>query len=251
MPDSLHKRKIELPFVQLLPNLMTVTAICAGLTAIRFGFQGSFQFAVILILFAAILDGLDGRVARLLKSESALGAELDSLADFLNFGVAPALLLYAWAFQDMRNAGWIAVIVYTLCCVMRLARFNIGMKANADEGPATSFIGVPSPAGAFLVMLPLFVAFGWPEAPQAPAALVFVHMIVVGLLMVSRVQTWKLKSVTIYREHVRFQFIAFVGFIAALLSYPWATLVLLDIVYIGSLIWTWNQSRSSPKKESP
>ncbi len=251
MPGSLHKRKIELPFVQLLPNLMTVTAICAGLTAIRFSFEGDYAFAVLLILLAAVLDGLDGRVARMLKSESALGAELDSLADFLNFGVAPALLLFAWAFKDLPNAGWIGVIIYTLCCVMRLARFNIGMKARADEVPPAFFVGVPAPAGAFLVMLPLFIAFSWPQAPVISGPVVLIYMIGVGMLMISRLRTWKLKTVTIYRENLRYLFIGFVVVVAALLSYPWATLVMLDVAYLLGLVWAWYRTRKPTRKEAP
>ncbi|HSG56470.1 MAG TPA: CDP-diacylglycerol--serine O-phosphatidyltransferase, partial [Paracoccaceae bacterium] len=178
------RTKGELPLTSLLPNLVTVAAICAGLTAIRFAFQGSFEAAVTLILVAGVLDGLDGRLARMLKSESALGAELDSLADFLNFGIAPALILYVWAFQDMRNLGWIAIVIYALCCVLRLARFNIGNKSEVSEGPKKFFVGVPAPAGAMLVMLPMFLSFIWARTPILPAGLIGVYMIGVGLLMV-------------------------------------------------------------------
>ena len=152
MARAPRSQKTELPLFQLVPNLITLAAICAGLTAIRFAFQGSIEYAVALIVLAAVLDGIDGRLARALKSESELGAELDSLADFLNFGVAPALTLYAWTLSEPRGAGWIAVLVYAICCVMRLARFNV--SRSETTGDSAYFEGFPSPAGAMLVMLP-------------------------------------------------------------------------------------------------
>lgn len=235
----------ELPIVQLLPNLVTVAAICAGLTAIRFAAGGNFTVAVQLVLVAAVLDGLDGSLARLLKSASALGAELDSLADFLNFGIAPALLMYFWAFQDMRNLGWIAVVIYALCCVMRLARFNVGTKAETGDKPARHFEGVPSPAGALLVMLPLFIERAFPELPEIPDPLIGVYMLGVGLLMIGRLPTWSLKSVTIKRENVRYLYVGFVCFLAALISYPWTTLMTMNLLYLGSLVWAWRQTRKA------
>lgn len=241
-PPPVRLRR-ELPIVQLLPNLVTVAAICAGLTAIRFAASGNFTTAVQLVLVAAVLDGLDGSLARLLKSASALGAELDSLADFLNFGIAPALLLYFWAFQDMRNLGWIAVVIYALCCVMRLARFNVGSKADTSDKPASHFEGVPSPAGALLVMLPLFVSRAMPGLPDIPDTVIGLYMLGVGLLMIGRLPTWSLKSLTIRRENVRYLYVGFVCFLAALISYPWMTLMLLDLAYLASLLWAWRGSR--------
>ncbi len=237
----------EMPIVQLLPNLVTVAAICAGLTAIRYATGGNFTVAVQLILLAAVLDGIDGGLARLLKSASALGAELDSLADFLNFGIAPALLVYFWAFQEMGNLGWIAVVIYALCCVLRLARFNVGSKASTSEKPASHFEGVPSPAGAFLVLLPLFIDRALPGFPDIPDAVIALYMLGVGLLMISRLSTWSLKSLTIRRENVRYVYVGFVCFLAALISYPWITLMLMDLLYLASLVWAWRQSRKVPQ----
>ena len=137
---TLRPRK-ELTLAQLLPNMLTVAAICAGVTAIRLGVQGDYVRAVQLLLIAGVLDGLDGRLARLLRSSSAMGAELDSLADFLNFGVAAPLVIYYWGLQDMRHVGWIAVLFFTVCCVMRLARFNVSAKedtARAGRAPISS-----------------------------------------------------------------------------------------------------------------
>ena len=153
--DSTAKRKNEAALVQLLPNLITLAAICAGMTSIRFAVQGDFSFAVKLVLLATVLDGIDGRIARLLRSDSKIGAELDSLADFLNFGVAPPLILYFWGLQDIPKTAWIFVLFFTVCCVIRLARFNVDQKIEEKPGPSTHFTGVPSPAGAALVMVPL------------------------------------------------------------------------------------------------
>lgn len=237
----------ELPIVQLLPNLVTVAAICAGLTAIRYATAGNFTVAVQLILLAAVLDGIDGGLARLLKSASALGAELDSLADFLNFGIAPALLMYFWAFKDLGNLGWIAVVIYALCCVMRLARFNVGTKAAESDKPARHFEGVPSPAGALLVMLPLFIDRALPGLPDIPDLVIAIYMLGVGLLMVSRLPTWSLKSLTIRRENVRYVYVGFVGFLAALISFPWVTLMVTGLLYLLSLLWSWQQRRVANK----
>ncbi|MEE4347259.1 MAG: CDP-diacylglycerol--serine O-phosphatidyltransferase [Paracoccaceae bacterium] len=241
MPPVRSRR--ELPIVQLLPNLVTVGAICAGLTAIRYATAGNFTVAVQLVLLAAVLDGLDGSLARLLKSASALGAELDSLADFLNFGIAPALLMYFWAFKDMGNLGWIAVVIYALCCVLRLARFNVGTKASESDKPARHFEGVPSPAGALLVLLPLFIDRALPGAPAIPDAVVALYMLGVGLLMISRLPTWSLKSLTIRRENVRYLYVGFVCFLAALISFPWVTLMMMDLLYLLSLLWALRQAR--------
>ena len=236
-------KKVELPIIQLIPNLMTIAAICAGLTAIRFAFQDDFTTAILLILIAAVLDGLDGRIARLLKSESEFGAELDSLADFVNFGVAPGFLIYVWALQDMRSAGWISVLIFAVCSVIRLARFNVGNKSDNIVEDQRFFVGVPAPAGAMLILLPMFIAFRWPEAPQIPSGVIATYIVIVGYLMISRIPTWSVKAMTIYGDNVKFLLLGFVGLISALLTYPWITLVILDIVYLLSIIWAWRASK--------
>lgn len=229
--------KSEMHLFQLLPNLLTLAAICAGLTAIRFGIEGNFERAVQLILLAGLLDGLDGRVARLLKSESLIGAELDSLADFVNFGVAPVLLVYLWGVQDMRNEAWIAMLIFSVCCVTRLARFNVGARAGGTETPRDFFTGVPAPAGAVLSMLPMYLAFLTGEKFGSVYAelLICAWIVGVGLLMISRAPTYSLKSTTIAREKVRYFMIAFVFFIAALLTYTWITLAVCSVIYMASI----------------
>ncbi len=229
----------ELPVIALLPNAVTLAAICAGLTAIRFGFHGDYERAVLLILLAGFLDAVDGRLARLLKSESKTGAELDSLADFLNFGVAAPLLLYLFALDEMRSAGWIAVLFFAICCVMRLARFNVQNKAETVGGDKRYFVGVPAPAGALLALLPMFISFLFSDAPLIRPELVALWMILVGLAMISRVPTYSFKMLTISRSNVPFFLLGAMLLLAALLTYVWATLVVLDLLYIAGAFWAW------------
>ena len=237
MKDEPDNAKAELGLVQLIPNMLTITAICAGLSAIRFGVQGNYVLAVQLIMAAIVLDGLDGRIARYFSSDSEMGAELDSLADFVNFGVAPALVIYFWALQDMRSAAWISVLVFVICCVVRLARFNVSSKAECDHEPSAYFVGVPSPAGALLVMMPMFVSFAFADKPLLPDVVICANMVVVGLLMISRIPTWSIKTAKISRKNVKFFFVAFVFIGAAALTYAWVTLVALCIGYIAMVIW--------------
>ena len=252
MPDS-PRSGSELSLVQLLPNLMTISAMCSGLTGIRFAVLGQFNAAVAMILVAAVLDGLDGRVARLLRSESEIGAELDSLVDFVNFGVAPGLVIYLWGLHGLQSGGWIATLIYATCCLLRLARFNIGNRMNMEkaaenpaEKPTSAFTGVPSPAGAMLAMLPIYVSFMLPGAAQVPAPLLAVWMVLIGGLMISRIPTPSFKSVTVYSENVRFVIIGFVTLVAALLTFPWETMVAIDVGYIAVLlksVWLFRKSR--------
>lgn len=238
MTKSSDKATSDFSLVQLIPNMLTIAAICAGLSAIRFGVQGNYVLAVQLILAACVLDGLDGRIARLLSSDSKMGAELDSLADFVNFGVAPPIVIYFWALQDMRSAAWISVLVFAVCCLVRLARFNVSSKADGDDEPSAYFFGVPSPAGALLVMLPMFLSFAFADAPLLPDLFICTHMVLVGLLMISRVPTWSFKTTRISRENVKFFLVGFAFVGAAVLTYAWITLVVLCAGYIGVVVWS-------------
>lgn len=233
--------------LHLLPNLLTITAICAGLTAIRFGYQGDFEMAVRLVLAACVLDGLDGRLARLMNCSSDLGAELDSLADFVNFGVAPVLILYIWAMQDIQSAGWIAILIYAVCCLLRLARFNVSNRLDEDTN-SEFFVGVPSPAGAILVMLPMVVSFTVSDLPLLPPAVLAIHICLIGLLMISRIPTYSFKNIAIDSDNAKFFLLISAIMAAALLTYLWATLTLLSVIYIISLVWTFRASRRSTER---
>ncbi|EKD61487.1 MAG: CDP-diacylglycerol/serine O-phosphatidyltransferase [uncultured bacterium] len=234
--EPVQRGRKKLHLVQLIPNFMTIGALCAGLTAVRFAIEGRFGLAVALIIVAAIMDGLDGRLARLLKSESDMGAELDSLCDLVNFGVAPALIIYLWALQGMRAEGWIACLIYAVACLLRLARFNIGNRQPDND--SNSFQGVPSPAGALLVLLPIFLSNALGDGSAYATGLVALWMAIVGALMVGRFRTPSFKKATIYAENVSFVLLAFVGLVAALLTYPWTTLALADGAYLLAIVYS-------------
>jgi CDP-diacylglycerol--serine O-phosphatidyltransferase len=226
----------DLLLLKLLPNLVSILALCAGLTAIRFAVAGNVAMAVLLIGIAAALDGLDGRLARMLQSESAIGAELDSLCDLVNFGVAPGLVLYLWGLRPESRLGWIAVLVYVVCCMLRLARFNVGSRAVGEAAEKTSFIGVPSPAGAMLVLLPVYVTYALGGAVTLPPLLTAVWMLAVGALMISRVRTPSLKRMTIAADYARYVLVGAVVLVAALLTFPWVTLTVLSAAYLAAIL---------------
>ena len=251
MNEHSPKPRSELQLAQLLPNLMTISAMCSGLTGIRFAINGQFEGAVALILLAAVLDGLDGRLARLLRSESEIGAELDSLVDFVNFGVAPGLIIYQWGLHGLQSGGWIATLIYASCCLLRLARFNIGNRPSPEKPVATHFTGVPAPAGAMLALLPTYVAFMEPDAPHLPPAVLALYLVLIGGLMISRIPTPSFKTVTFYAENVRYVIVGFVGLVAALLSFPWETMVVISLGYVLILavsLWQGRKSRRAIRK---
>jgi CDP-diacylglycerol---serine O-phosphatidyltransferase len=226
----------ELLLLKLLPNIVSILALCAGLTAIRFAISDNFGMAVLMIGTAAALDGLDGRLARMLHSESAIGAELDSLCDFVNFGVTPAIVLYLWGLRPETSLGWIAVLVYAVCCMLRLARFNVGAKAVGEAAEKTSFIGVPSPAGALVALMPIYIVYAVDGAFVMPPVLIAGWMIAVGALMISRVRTPSLKRITIAADYARYVLVGSVVLVAALLTYPWVTLTVLTGAYLAAIL---------------
>ena len=234
---DLRPPRSGLPLVQLLPNAITLVALCLGLTAIRFAAEGRFELAIALILLAGLLDGLDGQLARRLGSESAIGAELDSLCDFVSFGVAPALTLYLWAFGAGGDLGWGAALIYVVACGLRLARFNIDSQdADGEPKPKDSFTGVPSPAGAMMALLPLYLANLAPSALVLPKPVTALWIMAVGALMVSRLPTPAFRPGRIRPEWVRMILLAMVALGALLLAFPWLTLVLLTLAYLAVLV---------------
>ncbi|WP_431523438.1 CDP-alcohol phosphatidyltransferase family protein [Mesorhizobium captivum] len=217
----------EIPMRMVLPNLVTVLAICAGLSGIRFAFEDRFEPAVVMVLLAAFLDGIDGRLARMLKATSKFGAQMDSLADIVNFGVAPALVLYAFLLDRAGSPGWIAALLFTIACGMRLARFNV--LADDTDQPAWQteyFVGVPAPAGAVLVMLPLYLYFlRLGLEPSRPAAFVATGFtVLVAFLLVSRLPVYSGKNVKVPGDRVLPVILGVVLYILLLMTYPWYTL---------------------------
>ncbi|MGE4281832.1 MAG: CDP-diacylglycerol--serine O-phosphatidyltransferase [Magnetospirillum sp.] len=220
----------------LIPNILTVLALCAGLTSIRFALHGKWQHAVVSIVLAAILDGLDGRVARLLQGTSKFGAELDSLSDFVSFGVAPAMMLYFWTMQGAGGFGWAMVLLFAVCCALRLARFNT-MLGNADLPPYAYnfFTGIPAPAAAGVVLLPMVASFEFGEEFFARPIVVSVFLLGVAFLMVSTIPTFSFKKVRIPNAWV-LPVLLIVGVLAAfLVTEPWLTLVVVGFVYLGMI----------------
>jgi CDP-diacylglycerol---serine O-phosphatidyltransferase len=233
-----RRRFRRIPVRTLLPNLITLLALCAGLTAIRLAIEGKLEWAIAAIVFAAMLDGIDGRVARMLKGTSRFGAELDSLADFVNFGVAPALILYFWDLHELGHVGWIAAMVLAICAGLRLARFNV-MVEDPDRPPwaANFFVGMPAPAGAITALLPIYVYFlGMPRLGFV-APVTFVYTLAIAFLMVSRLPVFSGKRIgqRIAPEMVLPVFVLVVLFFALLISYPWAVLTIGTALYLVSL----------------
>jgi CDP-diacylglycerol--serine O-phosphatidyltransferase len=245
-PDGLRGRALPplppVPVRAVLPSLITLLALCSGLTSIRMSAEHRFEYAIVFIAVAALLDGIDGRIARFLKSTSRFGAELDSITDFLNFGVAPAVLIYLWALNDLKSVGWIASLIFAICAALRLARFNVALDDPEKPGwKAAYFVGVPAPAGAMVVMLPLYLELTGLPRGVLTAPLAFLYTVAIGLLMVSRLPTWsgKLVGTRMRRDLVAPLFFAGVLVVAFLVSFPFLTMSVLALVYLAALPLSW------------
>jgi CDP-diacylglycerol---serine O-phosphatidyltransferase len=237
--DVPRRRRFKpIPVRVLLPNVITLLALCLGLTAIRMAMEGRLELAIGAIVLAGVLDGLDGRIARLLQTQSRFGAELDSLADFLCFGAAPGIILYVWGLSSLKGVGWIAVLVFGMCAALRLARFNVMLEdPNRPAFAGNFFVGVPAPAGAMVVMLPVYLQFlGLPQTTLT-SALAMIYVVAIALLMVSRIPTWSGKKVgsRVPREYVMALFVLVVFFAALLISYPWEVLSVGSVLYLASI----------------
>ena len=230
-------------FNRIVPNLLTLIGLCAGLTSMRFAHEGRFGSAAVAIVVAGAIDGLDGRLARLLKATSRFGAELDSLADFVCFGVAPAFILFLWSLQRAGGFGYTPCLIFAVCMALRLARFN----AALDGAPAPAytynfFTGVPAPAGAGVALFPLFaglefksLGWGWPLAVvQSPAFCAFV-LVGTALLLVSTLPVWSFKNFKVPSEYVLPTLLGIGLYTALLVADPWAAMAAGGIIYIGML----------------
>lgn len=237
----------RVPMRLILPNMVTLLALCSGLTAIRMAFEGRWEFAIGAVLVAAVLDALDGRVARLLKGTSRFGAELDSLADFVNFGVTPALMLYVWILKDAGSFGWIAALIFAISGALRLARFNVALDdPNKPEWAAHFFTGVPAPAGALTVLMPIYWEFlgflpHWPEFAPGVA----IYTIAIAFLMISRLPTYSGKKfgTRIRRDLVLPLFLVAVLLVALTVSYPFQMLTVGSALYLVSIPFAWRSHR--------
>ncbi|MCM2474013.1 phosphatidylcholine/phosphatidylserine synthase [Rhizobium sp. CG5] len=228
----------EIPLRLIVPNLITVLAICAGLTGIRLAFENRYELAVGMVLVAAFLDGIDGRIARLMKATSKFGAQMDSLADIINFGVAPALVLYVFLLDGARSIGWIACLIFAIAAGLRLARFNV-MDERENKAPWQSeyFVGIPAPAGAMIVLLPVYLGFLGVEPSPAFAYIGAGYTVLIAYLLVSRLPVWSGKSATsrIRRDLVLPLMLGVVLYVALLMSFTWEVLSLTVILYLLTL----------------
>lgn len=237
-----HRR---VPVRMLVPNFFTLLGLCAGLTSIRMGIEGRYDLALAAIVFAACLDGIDGRIARLLKASSRFGAELDSLADFVNFGVAPAFLIFNWGLGDLKSAGWICVMMFALASALRLARFNAAIDDDKPKWQSNYFTGMPTPAAAIVVLLPVYIHHLGFEGLRSPLALKFVlvYVLFIAFMMVSTIPTYsgKLLGERVGREWVLPMFIVAIGGVAMLATYPYETLTALTIGYLVAIPVSWKR----------
>ncbi len=229
----------NIPIRVVLPNLVTLLALSMGLTAIRYATEGKFDTAVTAVIAAAVLDGLDGRIARALKGTSRFGAELNSLADFVDFGVAPALLLYLWSLHEIKGLGWFAALVFAIACALRLARFNVTVdQPGRPAWHSDFFVGMPAPAGAVAVLLPLYLNLSVVDLPGSKALvpLFIVYVLGIAFLMASRIPHFSGKRIgRIPREYVILVLFC-VGVTALLLAiYPMETLVLASLAYLVAI----------------
>jgi CDP-diacylglycerol---serine O-phosphatidyltransferase len=248
-----RRRFRAIPVRTLVPNVITLLALCAGLTAIRLAAEGTLEWAIYAIVFAAILDGIDGRVARLLKGTSRFGAELDSLADFVNFGVAPGLTLYFFDLHQLKSAGWIAAMVFAIAAGLRLARFNVMIEdPNRPAWAANFFVGIPAPAGAITVLLPVYIHFLGMPSSAVVAPLTFVYTLLIAFLMVSRLPVFSGKKVgtRVQPDFVLLVFIGVVLFFAMLISYPWEVLTIGTLAYLMSLPFGWLSYRDFVRSDA-
>jgi CDP-diacylglycerol---serine O-phosphatidyltransferase len=264
-PHEPKRRRFQpIPVRVLIPNLVTLLALCLGLTAIRLAIEGRLEAAVYAILIAAILDGIDGNLARYLKGTSRFGAELDSLADFVNFGCVPALVLYFWQLKELKGIGWVVCLVFAIAMVLRLARFNVMLDdPTRPDWKKDFFVGMPAPMGASCVLLPLYaVLAGLPPFPGLPTA-ILVYTLVIAFLTISTVPTISSKRLLarIDRRHVLPLFVAAVLLTGLLATHTFETLAVLILGYLASLPWgvlryralerAWRNSRQAAETEPP
>lgn len=232
-PQNANRRRLRRESLnRLLPNALTMLGLCAGLSAIRFGFDERWQAGILLIAAAALLDTLDGRMARLMGGPTEFGGQLDSLVDSLAFGVAPVMLMYMWSLNSVGGIGWAVTMLFAVCCVLRLARFNVASaEDNLPAWAGSYFSGVPSPAAAGLAMLPMILGvetgWTWLQSPWLTLPWVFT----VAILMISRIPTWSFKRIRVPKNQVTIAMAIVAGFAAAMFAEPWLSLSALIFAY--------------------
>ncbi|AIF80662.1 CDP-diacylglycerol--serine O-phosphatidyltransferase [endosymbiont of Acanthamoeba sp. UWC8] len=234
MSRKRHKPSLQVPIQKLFPNMITILGLCLGISAVRYSIDSKWQIAAGLIIVAAFMDGLDGKIARLLNSTSPFGAQLDSLADIVSFGVAPSIVIYTWSLHEIpyKGVGWAVVLFYITCSALRLARFNV--QATDKLGAITAqyyFSGIPMPAAAALALTPMISSFELLDIKFSPW-IIAAYMFVIGILMVSSVPTFSFKKININRKYVTLMLVSVGLLIASMVLEPWITLPIVGLTYL-------------------
>ena len=231
----------DLPISKLFPNMVTITSICFGITSIRYALNDQWDIAVTFIIISGLLDVLDGRLARYLDATSEFGAQLDSLADFVNFGIAPAIILYLWELThiNIKGLGWGLTLLYIICTAIRLARFNSDLSApNKPEWKDRFFTGIPSPAAAYLVLMPIMISFNVDIQAYIHPLVIGLFVALIGVSMTSRIPTFSTKKIVIKKEHASFVMVLAALLITSIILAPWIILPLLGITYLASIAFS-------------
>lgn len=240
--EERQKRRLlrgEQPISRLFPNMITILGMCCGLSAIRFAMLGRFEISIAFIIAAAIIDGMDGRVARMLGATSNFGAQLDSLSDFVCFGVSPAIVLYMWQLHEIKGLGWAVVLFFSVCAALRLARFNTALfDDKVEDWEKQFFTGVPSPAGGILCLLPLIISIQIEPEFSVPAAVALVNTVIVGTLMASRIPTFSGKQIRVKHELIPQFMIIFSFLLVLFVIEPWMFISALGFVYLVSIFFS-------------
>jgi len=216
----------------ILPNILTLVGVCIGLTSIKFAFDGKYELSVIAVIVAGVIDGLDGRIARLIKATSKVGKELDSLTDVISFGVAPAFIMYFWSLSEIGRLGWLISLIYVICVALRLARFNVS-SGGESSWKDNFFEGIPSPAGGILVLMPLIYSFSEIQFFNPNYKIVVpILFIIISILLISKIPTYSLKKIVVPRSTTIFLLFAVVLYFGLLLIYTFNTIIISGAIYL-------------------
>jgi CDP-diacylglycerol--serine O-phosphatidyltransferase len=245
-------RHRKIPVRMLVPNFFTLLSLCAGVTAIRMAIESSYEKAFALVVIAALLDGVDGRLARALKAQSRFGAELDSLADFVNFGVAPAIVVFTWGLGGLKGFGWIAVLVFACGMGLRLARFNAMLDVDKPKWQSNYFTGMPAPAGAITVLLPLYLNELVPFDVRVFPIVIALYTLLIAFLLISTIPTFsgKLLGERISREWVLPILVGVAALVGLLVTYPYGTLTVVTLLYLAMIPVSWRRYQQQLKQMS-
>ena len=234
----------------ILPNLLTLIGVCLGISSIKFAIDQNYQTAVIFLIFAALLDTLDGRIARLIKGTSEFGKELDSLTDFVSFGIAPAFILYFWELKNYGKVGWAITLIFSVCCVLRLARFNLTKILEDDEWKRNYFEGIPSPAGAILILLPLIYELSELQLNLEVKKFTPYLVLIVAVLLISTIPTFSLKKIKIPSELTIFVLFGIIIIFVSLIFFTFKALLVLGLLYLTSIPISYLLHKKTRKKLS-